>query len=284
MWLMMKSKLFRLLRSIMIAYLIVCTLVGVFQRRLIYLPFHKSEDAMMAQAQSHGLEAWRDSSGAIIGWKRPPSSGAPAANRLVVFHGNAGYALLRTHFIDGFAGLDDGRAWEVYLFEYPGFGARSGELGERPFIDAGLAALRELRQADARPIYLLGESLGSGLACALAGRAEDQIAGLFLLTPYARLADVAAHHSGFLPVRLLLRDRWDNPAALQRYPGPLAMLIAEEDEVVTAAQGRLLFDAFAGSKRLWTETGARHNTLDFSRTNPWWREVSEYLLSAKVAN
>ena len=56
-------------------------------------------------------------------------------------------------------------------------------------------------------------------------------------------------------------------------------MLASEDEVVTAAQGRLLFDGYPGSKRLWIQTGAYHNTIDFSAGAPWWREVSDFLLA-----
>lgn len=272
-----KSKIYRLLRLPVIVYVLLCALVGIFQRRIIYFPFYKTEAGMIAEARTEGCQPWRDASGAIIGWKSTRPGGG-AANRLLLFHGNTGYALLRTHYLQGFQQLDGGRLWEVYLFEYPGFGARPGSLGQQSFTDAGLAAIQTLQAADSRPIYLLGESLGSGLASALAQREPSRIAGLFLLTPYARMGDVAAHRFGFLPVRLMLRDPWDNVAALHDYRGPAAMLIADECEVVTAAQGRLLFDSYAGRKRLWTEAGASHNTVNFSSSAPWWREVSDFLL------
>ncbi len=235
----MKSKLFRTLRSVAVIYVVFTVLVGALQRYLIYHPFHESESGMIERARERRCEAWHDASGAIIGWKSARNAAPVAANRLVVFDGNTGYALHRAHYIKGFEALDDGRTWEVLLFEYPGYGARPGKIGEQPFIDAGIKALDSLGAADARPIYLLGESLGSGLACALAGREPQRVAGVFLVTPYARLVDVAAHHYGFLPVRWMLRDSWDNVAALRRYSGPVATMIAGEDEVVTAAQGRV---------------------------------------------
>jgi pimeloyl-ACP methyl ester carboxylesterase len=272
-----KSRLFRLLRLPVTIYALLCVLVGVFQRRIIYFPFHKTEAAMLTEAAELGCQPWRNADGAIIGWKRS-RPGATPANRLILFHGNAGYALHRTHYIDGFQRLDGGGLWEVYLFEYPGFGARPGALGQESFTEAGVEAIKTLRAADSRPIYLLGESLGSGLATVLAHREGLQVAGLFLLTPYARMGDVAAHRFGFLPVRLMLRDPWDNVAALRDYRGPAAMLIADEDEVVTAAQGRLLFESYGGRKRLWTEMGAQHNTVDFSANAAWWGEVSDFLL------
>jgi hypothetical protein len=264
--------------SQIVASVYACTLVlvGCGQQMLIYHPFHDTEPALVGKARRLRCEPWRDASGAVIGWKRAGRA-SPGANRLVVFHGNTGYALHRTHLIDGFEALGDD--WEVYLFEYPGFGARPGKIGERPFIEAGGAALATLAATDARPIFLLGESLGSGLACALAGRHPASVRGLFLLTPFARLTEVGAHHFPWLPVRLLMRDRWDNIAALEAYRGPVAVLIASEDEVVTAAQGRALFESCAGPKRLWIETGASHNTIDFSRGAAWWRGVSAWLLA-----
>ena len=59
-----------------------------------------------------------------------------------VLHGNAGNALDRVHYIDAFGDLGDGRLWEVYLFEYPGYGARAGKISEKSFRQAGAAALR----------------------------------------------------------------------------------------------------------------------------------------------
>ncbi len=272
-----KLRIFRLLRTLVTIYALLCVIVGVFQRRIIYFPFYKTEAGMLAEAERLKCRPWRAADGSIIGWKSA-RSGAQAANRLVLFHGNTGYALMRTHYLDGFEPLEGGRLWEVYLFEYPGFGARSGRLGQESFTTAGLQALKALKAEDSRPIYLLGESLGSGLASTLAQREPQAVAGLFLLTPYARMGDVAARRFGFLPVRQMLRDPWDNLTALHDFHGRAAMLIAAEDEVVTAAQGRLLFDSYAGPKRLWTETGATHNTVDFSANAPWWREVSDFLL------
>jgi len=89
---------------------------------------------------------------------------------------------------------------------------------------------------------------------------------------------VAAQQFRYLPARLMLRDPWDNVTALRAYRGPVAMLIAGQDEVVTAAQGRLLYQGYEGPKHLWTDPDAGHNGIDFSASAPWWHEVSDFLL------
>ena len=277
----MKRTLLRAARSLALIYALLLLLVGCAQRLLIYHPIHRTEAAMLGEARSLGCEPWRDAGGAIIGWKSAHHE-ARAANRLVIFDGNTGYALHRRHYLRGFEKLDRGGLWEVYLFEYPGYGARPGEVSEQSFIAAGDSALAALAQADSRPLFLAGESLGSGLASALAGRHPEQVRGVFLVTPYARLAEVGARQFPFLPVKLLLHDRWDNVAALRAYRRPLAMLIAGRDEVVTAAQGRVLYENYAGPKRLWVEEDATHNTVDFDPAAPWWREVSNFLLGPRA--
>lgn len=273
-----KSLLTRLLRAACLAYIGLVLFVSCVQRSFIYHPFREPEPAQVARAAQAGMAPWRDGQGRLIGWQRASRKAAPPANRLVVFHGNTGYALQRRHFVQGFESLDEGRTWEVYLFEYPGYGARPGQIGEAPFIEAGLAALDTLATADSRPIFLLGESLGSGLGSALAGRLPDQVQGLYLLTPYARMVDVAAVHMPWFPARWLLRDRWDNVTALKNYHRRVAVMVAGQDEVITAAQGLLVFEQYAGPKRLWVDESASHNTIEHSIDASWRREVSDFLL------
>jgi pimeloyl-ACP methyl ester carboxylesterase len=275
---MLRSKLFRFLRAVALGYVVILLMVAAFQSSLIYFPSRATEAALVEEARGIGLEPWRDASSAVIGWKSRARGDGPARNRLLVFHGNAGYALDRVAYVRGFQQLEEGRVWEVYLFEYPGYGARTGSPSEKAITEAGLAALETLWRADERPVYVLGESVGSGPACAVASREPARVRGLLLWTPFLSLTDVAAHHYPFLPVRLILRDRWENTVALQRYHGPVGVRVAELDEVVTTEQGRKLYDAYAGPKRLWMAAGAGHNTIDLDPLGTWWSEASAFLL------
>src|SRR5688572_8410045 len=94
-------KALRFMRPFAVCYLMLCLLLGVLQRSLIYFPSRAPESNLLAQARELHCEPWRDASGAIVGWKAARAGGPPAANRLIIFHGNAGYALHRTHYISG---------------------------------------------------------------------------------------------------------------------------------------------------------------------------------------
>jgi pimeloyl-ACP methyl ester carboxylesterase len=250
---------------------------AALQRQLIYFPETAPEEALLTAAERSGLQAWRDRDGELIGW-RAHSPDKPR-RRLVVFHGNAGHALYRQYFAAGFLALAAG--WQVYLFEYPGYGARPGSPSESGIKSAAAEAVEALLAEDAGPVYLLGESLGSGVATYLAGTLGSQIAGLLLVTPFTSLADVAGHHYGGLPARALLRERYDSAAALDHYRGPVAFLVAGSDEIVPAALGRKLYDSYRGPRLLREQPGAGHNSLDFNPDAPWWREVTDFWLSRR---
>lgn len=254
-------------------------MLTALQRHLIYFPSKERAQVLQEIASRSGLQAWRDHAGEAIGWKTPESPGG--RYRMLVFHGNAGYALNRGYFVAGLQQL--GSQWDVYLFEYPGYGSREGAPSEARFKASAKQALALLLEDDSRPVFITGESLGSGIASYLASAFPDQVAGLLLITPFTSLLDVAAHHYWFLPVRALLRERYDSQQALSSYLGPVAFLLAGRDELVPLALGQQLYDSYNGPKWLHVEEHAGHNSLPYDPGAHWWFEVSSFLtLSSKA--
>ncbi len=272
-------RVLRLAALLILPYLFVMGLLAGCQRHLIYFPRTATEAEQRAHAAAVGLLPWIDADGRIIGWRDGRASNQPRpAARLLVVHGNAGSAVDRAYFARGFGAVGGGTTWEVSILEYPGFGARPGKPGEPTLMEAARASVLQLQREDERPIHVLGESLGSGVAGGLAAAFPDVVRGLVLITPFTRLPDVGAHHYPWLPVRLILRDRYDNVAALQRYRSPVAIVVAGHDDIVPAELGRRLHKAYAGPKRLWEQPGAGHNSLDYRPEAAWWTEVSDFIL------
>jgi pimeloyl-ACP methyl ester carboxylesterase len=245
---------------------------ATLQRQLIYFPELAPEAALVDTASRIGMQEWRNAQGQLIGWRTPSSP--EGARRVVVFHGNAGHALYRQYYTAGF--LAQGTDWQVYLFEYPGYGARPGAPSETDIKATATEALEEMLAHDSMPLYLVGESLGSGVATFLAGNFREQIDGVLLVTPFTSLSDVAGKHYGMLPVRALLSERYESVQALSLYHGPVAFLIAADDEIVPADLGRRLYDSYSGPKWLHEQSGAGHNTLDFEPSAQWWRELTRF--------
>ncbi len=226
----------------------------------------------MQQALALNLAPWRNDRGQLIGWRNGRQG---QRDRLILFQGNAGYALHRVAYINALSELDNG--FDVLLMEYPGFGSRAGEASEQAIMEAADEAVRHLLAESPRSIYLAGESLGSGVASEMAARFPNDISGLLLVTPFTSLKEVAQSHFPSFLVRMILSEQYDNVRALKGYHGSLAILVAEHDEVVPAKLGQDLYDSYKGPKKLIVQKGRTHNTLDLSPAAFFWQEVANFL-------
>ena len=273
----------RALLAIAIVSLTAFALLFTLQRRLIYHPTVVSESAALDLAAVAGAEPWRTGS-TLHGWRFPR---ADASAVLLVFHGNAGMALRGTYIAQSFGRLADdslphGR-FEVRVVEYPGFGARPGAPSETSFFSAAEAAFDAAVAEDpARPVFALGESIGTGSACHLAEVRKERLAGVILITPFDRLENPASVHYPWLPVSLFLRDRFENDRALAEFHGPVAFLLAGEDTIVPTRFGAALYNGYSGPKKLLVEREAGHNTLPWNHApqsggEPVWREIAAFV-------
>ena len=128
------------------------------------------------------------------------------------------------------------------------------------------------------PLLVIGESLGAGVAAAASARQREAIAGLLLITPWDRLENVAAHHYPWLPVKWLLRDRYDSTSHLKSFGRPIVLAIAEHDSIVPARFGNALYETLAMPKQLKVIKGAEHNDWVERIDAAWWRAAIEFLL------
>jgi len=124
---------------------------------------------------------------------------------------------------------------------------------------------------------LWGESLGAGVVAAVAAEPAAPVAGLVLLTPWDSLPDLAQHLYPFLPVRWLLRDRYDSVRNLAGVTVPVAVVIAEQDEIIPFAHSQRLYESVAAPKQRWVLPGAGHNTWPAEAHHAWWGEVIAFV-------
>jgi fermentation-respiration switch protein FrsA (DUF1100 family) len=192
---------------------------------------------------------------ALRGWFLPP----PDAARFVVLylHGNGGNIGNRANRLRQVARL----GWGALLVGYRGYGGNPGSPSEAGLLSdsrAGLAALAARGIAPER-IVLWGESLGTGLAVQLA--AGTRFAAVVLEAPYTSLTDIARARYPGVPVRLLLRDRFDSLARIGRVTSPLIVLAGERDRIVPQALSRRLFAQAREPKQLRLQPAAGHEEL-----------------------
>lgn len=272
-----RRSVIRILQTLITAYVLLVLVVAIFQRRLIYFPGRISAGLAERVAAERGFAPWRNPSGQIIGWKLPASS-SPVGS-VLIFHGNAGSAIDREYLARP---IHDAAAVDVYVLEYPGYGARDGSPGKRSFIAAGDEAFELL--PNGLPRYLASESIGAGVACHLAKTHSQEVAGLMLFMPYHSLASVAQRKMPFLPAYLLLLDRFNPAECLKDYHGPVKMVVAGADEIIPAVSGRRLFEEYQGPKDLQIIPGAHHNEVA-EQPAEWWKQVfSFWQQNAEIPN
>src|SRR5262249_21014615 len=137
------------------------------------------------------------------------------------------------------------------------YGARKGKPTERNLVGAALEAIDLLKEKT----ILLGESLGTGVACEAAARRQDTVGGLVLVAPFDSLVSVAGKHYPLIPAGLILQDRYQSSQALRQFDGPVAIIMAEKDSIIPPESTQRLFRSYHGPKQLWRIPQSGHNEV-----------------------
>jgi pimeloyl-ACP methyl ester carboxylesterase len=160
---------------------------------------------------------------------------------------------------------------------FEGYGGRPGGLGERRFVEDAKQTVRRAHEAFDGPLFLVGESLGCGVAAAVAADPAIPAEGLVMITPWDSLPAVAQALYWHLPIQRLVRDKYDNVRNLRAYEKPVAVLLAECDEIIPRKNSMRLYESLAVAKRLWVFAGAGHNSWPIGPNEQWWREVMDFV-------
>ncbi len=270
-----RRRLWHFVRVLCLLYFVTAVGCAALQRKLIYYPTHPTSADLDRFAAQHGLERWKNAAGENIGWvRRAPTQ--PAHGQVLITHGNGGCAIDRFDFAEP---LRQTASRDVFILEYPGYGDRAGHATQTSLFQAADDAFRSLPKSV--PTYLIGESLGTGVAAYLAGAHSNEVSGVLLFAPYNSLVDVAQHHVKILPASLILRDRFESQEYLKSYGGPLAIIVGGRDKVVPEEFGRRLYDDYAGPKRLWVAPQAGHNHIH-AHSGSYWSEIISFWQSNTV--
>lgn len=150
----------------------------------------------------------------------------------------------------------------LYFLHYRGYGGSEGAPSEAALLADALALFDRVHAAHPH-VALVGRSLGSSLAVSVASGRPQAVSALILLTPFDSLLEVAAHHYPFLPVRWLLRDKYESWRWAPQVTAKTLMVAASQDEVVPQQSTERLHRQFApGVAKLSVIAGASHNSLE----------------------
>jgi fermentation-respiration switch protein FrsA (DUF1100 family) len=184
---------------------------------------------------------------------------------VLFFHGNGGNRRHREMDYQVFTQL----GVHVIAFDYRGYGENPGTPSEVKFAADAQQAWKYViatRQVQPGRVIIYGESLGGGVATRLASelcQANTPPAGLILCSTFSSMVDAASFHYPWLPVRLVLKDRYLSDEWIKHVTVPLLMLHGQKDGVVPYALGRRLFDAALEK----SDSGIPKTFVDLPRAN-----------------
>ena len=261
----------RLTTLVAVVYIALLLLVYFSQTRLLYLPdqYRPSPE----RVAGHNMQHWPESGSYYRGLLASPVN--QAKGTIIVFHGNAGSAWDRRFYVKPL--IESG--YRVILAEYPGYAGRSGPLGEQALVTDAGETIEAARQQFGDPVILWGESLGAAVAAAATVGSSVTVNAVVLITPWDSLPALAQTLYWYLPARWLTRDQYNNSLNLKHYAGRVAVLIAEQDEIIPAKQSAKFYGSLTTTKQLWVFSGANHNSWPIDPKASWWKEVTSYITS-----
>lgn len=234
-----------------VTYLGVCVWFWANQRDLLYTP--GGERSTPAEAGAPWLTAVdipTEDGERLDGWWSPPPTGHGV---VIFFHGTPGTLKYTAWTLSDLAQAGLG----VLAIDYRGYGGSTGQPSEAGLKTDTRAAFDFVhREAPQARIAAFGESLGTGVAVALA--LDRPVAGVLLNAPYASLIRHWRVHAPPLPYRWLLTERFDSEAAIGKIGVPVMILEGTADDATPLAEARCLYAAAREPKTMIEVEGAGH--------------------------
>ncbi len=251
------NKAIFLLLTLSLVYISVAGGLYLAQRRMIYFPGTET-----AAPADYGLgdgiirTAQTDDGLTLAGWYWPPA--APDRPVVILFHGNAGHYGLRLSMAASYVE----KGYGVLLAGYRGYAGNPGAPSEQGFYRDARAWLRFAFDSGItlEQIVLYGESLGTGVAVQMAVEHPD-VRALVLQAPYTSLPDVAARRFFFLPVHLMMKDRFSSIDKIGAITMPLLVFQSTNDLVIPPLFTQRLYDAAPVNKKLIQYKDFGHNDM-----------------------
>ena len=244
--------LYLTLSSLIIAYIVLIIFIYFYQRNLLYHPsennyqndkiqFNYDEIFIKVNDEIH-LKSW------II------KKDFKKLKTLVIFHGNAGHLSNRIYKLNELYKLDI----NILLISWRGFSGNKGSPTEKNLYQDAEASIQWLNEqgVNNNQIILYGESLGSGVAVEI-GK-ENNFNSIILESPFTSIENSAKIYYPYLPVKLLLKDRYDSINKIKMINTPILIMHGKKDDVIPFSMGKELFEKANSPKHSYFTTDDDH--------------------------
>jgi fermentation-respiration switch protein FrsA (DUF1100 family) len=222
--------------GIVVVYVSVLILLFIFQRNLMYHPLENNYFGDKLEVNVEKVKITTPDNINLLGWFHKKD--LKNFKTIVYFHGNAGKLENRIHKLNHFKDMDV----NFLIIAWRGFSENTGKPSEEGLYIDGISAVNWLKNLGLKEndIVLYGESLGTGVATHIAQ--NNNYAGLVLETPFTSMIEAAKNFYPYIPVALLLKDKYENQNKIKNIKIPVLVMHGEKDQIVPFWMGKKIYE------------------------------------------
>ena len=222
--------------TIFVIYFLVLVFLYFYQRNLLYHPNENNYSGDKISVDIEKVKIQTADNIELLGWYHKKN--LKDYKTLVYFHGNAGSLENRIHKLNHFQDMNI----NFLIIAWRGFNGNKGKPSERGLYVDGKSAIDWLKKkgVDEKNLILYGESLGTGVATHLAQ--NKNYAGVILETPFTSMVDAAKNFYPYIPINLLLKDKFENFKKVKNINTPILVMHGEVDQIVPFSMGKKIYE------------------------------------------
>ncbi len=221
---------------IVLIYFLILTFLYFYQRSLLYHPNENNYFDDKLTVNIDEVKVVTKDNIELLGWFHEKD--LKNYKTILFFHGNAGSLENRIHKLNHFKDMEV----NFLIIAWRGFSGNKGKPSEKGLYDDGESAIQWLlnKGVKEKDIIIYGESLGTGVATHLSQ--NKNFAGVILETPFTSMIDAAKTFYPYIPVGLLLKDKFDNKNKIKNISSPILIMHGEADQIVPFLMGKKMYE------------------------------------------
>ena len=231
-----RKNLLQLVLTLLFLYFFVLVFLYFYQRNLLYHPNENNYSGDEISVDIKKVKIRTSDNIELLGWYHEKN--LKDYKTLIYFHGNAGSLENRIHKLNHFQDINI----NFLIIAWRGFSGNNGKPTEQGLYEDGKSAINwlEKKGVNEKNLILYGESLGTGVATHLAQ--NKSYAGIILETPFTSMIDAAKIFYPYIPVNLLLKDKFENYKKIKNINSPILVMHGEVDQIVPFSMGKKIYE------------------------------------------
>ena len=231
-----RKNLLQLVLIIIFLYFFILVFLYFYQRSLLYHPNENNYSGDKILVDIKKVKIQTSDNIELLGWYHEKN--LKNYKTLVYFHGNAGSLENRIHKLNHFKEMEI----NFLIIAWRGFSGNKGKPTEKGLYEDARSAIRWLKQKGVgkENIILYGESLGTGVVTEIAQ--NENFAGIILESPFTSMIDAGKDKYPFLPVRFLLKDKYESDKKIKNIKSPILIMHGEVDKIVPFWMGKKMYE------------------------------------------